>query len=111
MPWDPTSEKHYERMLLQRRSCGWAEDEVPAWKTESLAGRKFMFWLVSEAHPRTAWATLLDQSENMKGAPGILFYPDLFRLITRDADSSGGCRWQRRDLEETLGRRRKCRYI
>lgn len=46
IPWDPTSEAHYERMYNQRVACGWRETEVTDWKESHLKGHKAMYWVV-----------------------------------------------------------------
>lgn len=46
IPWDPTSEAHYERMYDQRIACGWRANEVPDWKDSQLKGGKAMYWVV-----------------------------------------------------------------
>lgn len=47
VPWDPTDEKQFQRMVDQRTACGWAQDEVPEWKPKALEGKKFLYWIVS----------------------------------------------------------------
>ena len=46
IPWDPTSEAHYQRMYDQRVACGWREEEVSDWKEAQMKGNKTMYWVV-----------------------------------------------------------------
>ncbi|KAI1335864.1 hypothetical protein F5Y15DRAFT_396733 [Xylariaceae sp. FL0016] len=46
VPWDHESEAHVQRMVLQRKACGWGAEEVPLWKERSGMGLKSLFWVV-----------------------------------------------------------------
>lgn len=50
IPWDHTSEAHVERLIAQRKACGWGADEVvSSWVPRAEKGLKTMFWVVSLA--------------------------------------------------------------
>ncbi|KAI0873578.1 hypothetical protein GGS24DRAFT_386104 [Hypoxylon argillaceum] len=47
IPWDHTSEAHVERLIAQRKACGWGADEVvSSWVPRAEKGLKTMFWVV-----------------------------------------------------------------
>ncbi|CAM1511573.1 Fc.00g090860.m01.CDS01 [Cosmosporella sp. VM-42] len=46
IPWDPTDEKQFQRMVDQRIACGWRQEEVGEWKEKMLNGQKFLYWIV-----------------------------------------------------------------
>jgi hypothetical protein len=48
VPWDPTSEQHFKRLVEQRIACGWDHEEVGDWKKKVLGGEKFLYWIVSD---------------------------------------------------------------
>ncbi|KAK0391232.1 hypothetical protein NLU13_0733 [Sarocladium strictum] len=45
VPWDPTSDQHFERMVEQRIACGWDYNDVPEWKQKALKGEKLLYWV------------------------------------------------------------------
>ncbi|KAF4960741.1 hypothetical protein FSARC_10370 [Fusarium sarcochroum] len=45
IPWDPTSETHFQRMYDQRVACGWRHEEVEEWKNKMLKNEKFLYWI------------------------------------------------------------------
>ncbi|KAI1081616.1 hypothetical protein F5B20DRAFT_49623 [Whalleya microplaca] len=45
IPWDHRSDEHVDRMVLQRRECGWFAEDVPEWKERSETGHKSLFWV------------------------------------------------------------------
>jgi hypothetical protein len=47
IPWDFTSPAHRERMLAQRKACGWGVEDVPGWVEKGEKGAKVLYWLVS----------------------------------------------------------------
>jgi hypothetical protein len=48
IPWDPNSSEHVDRMVEQRKHCGWYADKVPTeWKDAYLSGDRCIYWLVS----------------------------------------------------------------
>lgn len=47
VPWDPESDSHIERLVQQRKACGWQADHVPIWRDAHLAGTKCIWWIVS----------------------------------------------------------------
>ncbi|KAK0111119.1 hypothetical protein ONS95_001495 [Cadophora gregata] len=52
IPWDPTSEQHFQRLQQQRISCGWGVENVSDWGTEQLEGKRVLCWLVIKpTHP------------------------------------------------------------
>ncbi|KAH7117282.1 hypothetical protein B0J13DRAFT_571188 [Dactylonectria estremocensis] len=84
IPWDPTSQPHIDRMVEQRRQCGWHEKRVPVeWRDAHLAGTKCVYWIVfeqdeptreeynrkhAEAYPKEK-DELVDTSETLLGKP------------------------------------------
>jgi ribosomal protein S18 acetylase RimI-like enzyme len=46
IPWDPASQQHIDRMVEQRRTCGWHAQRVPVqWRDAHLAGTKCVYWI------------------------------------------------------------------
>ncbi|KAI1325771.1 hypothetical protein F5Y16DRAFT_377144 [Xylariaceae sp. FL0255] len=45
IPWDYQSEAHIERMVAQRKVCGWGANEVRSWAERAETGLKTMFWV------------------------------------------------------------------
>lgn len=68
IPWDHTSEAHYERMYDQRIACGWRANEVPDWKDSQLKGNKAMYWVVRLPPPQSSDHSTLRLAENSVGA-------------------------------------------
>lgn len=48
IPWDPHSTEHVDRMLEQRKQCGWHVEQVPEWSDAHIAGDKCIYWLVRD---------------------------------------------------------------
>ncbi|KEZ41132.1 hypothetical protein SAPIO_CDS7203 [Scedosporium apiospermum] len=46
IPFDGKSDAHAKRLYHQRIGCGWAEDEIEAWRVKHEKGEKGLFWLV-----------------------------------------------------------------
>ncbi|KAF4970999.1 hypothetical protein FSARC_2102 [Fusarium sarcochroum] len=45
--WDPDSPEHVERMVEQRKVCGWHAPRVPTeWKDGHATGKKCIYWLI-----------------------------------------------------------------
>lgn len=60
IPWDPYSEEHIERLILQRIACGWHEDFVRnIWCQQQKEGHKSLFWIVRPSfnisHQQIVW--------------------------------------------------------
>jgi hypothetical protein len=51
IPFDGKSDAHAKRLYHQRIGCGWAEDEIEAWRVKHEKGEKGLFWLVSPFFP------------------------------------------------------------
>ena len=51
IPWDFTSPAHRERMVTQRKACGWRVEDVPGWVEKGEKGAKVLYWLVSSQPP------------------------------------------------------------
>lgn len=48
IPWDAESGEHADRLIEQRKACGWHSDKVEGqWREEQKAGSKCIYWLVS----------------------------------------------------------------
>ena len=47
IPWDPDSEEHVDRMVLQRIACGWKQDYVEGWRQQQREGKIGLHWIVS----------------------------------------------------------------
>lgn len=68
VPWDPESKDHYDRMVEQRKACGWRVAEVPAWKEKQPKGIKMLYWVVSFSlpvsfsHPRQVYIHIFPQN-------------------------------------------------
>lgn len=58
VPWDPESDSHIQRLVEQRKACGWAAEQVPQlWRDAHLAGTKCIWWIV---RPRRASSEILE---------------------------------------------------
>ncbi|RFU77361.1 hypothetical protein TARUN_4866, partial [Trichoderma arundinaceum] len=45
IPWDPSSDAHFQRLYAQRVACTWDMDLVGEWKEKVLEGKKFLYWI------------------------------------------------------------------
>jgi hypothetical protein len=46
IPWDADSEEHIQRMIQQRRTCGWKQDAVRSWVPLQNRGDMALHWIV-----------------------------------------------------------------
>jgi hypothetical protein len=46
IPWDSSSEAHFQRLYEQRVACTWDMNLIEEWKARVLEGKKFMYWIV-----------------------------------------------------------------
>ncbi|CAG8958142.1 hypothetical protein HYFRA_00000490 [Hymenoscyphus fraxineus] len=54
IPWDPNSEEHINRLILQRLACGWGAENVrETWCKQQQEGHKSLHWIVLKPTPQT----------------------------------------------------------
>jgi len=47
IPWDFTSPEHFQRLIDQRKTCGWDYEGLEAWKAIQESGKFNLQWIVS----------------------------------------------------------------
>lgn len=46
IPWDHSSDAHFQRLYDQRVACTWDYEAVASWKETVSKGTKLMYWVV-----------------------------------------------------------------
>ncbi|RDL37374.1 uncharacterized protein BP5553_04807 [Venustampulla echinocandica] len=94
VPWDPDSEHHVRRLILQRIACGWHQEFVEGeWSKLQRQGHKSLQWIVlSDADPATK-AELLKRHIDAfpeEGSPLIDSAHSLGGKVRKDSDHLAG---------------------
>ncbi|KAL3421638.1 hypothetical protein PVAG01_05794 [Phlyctema vagabunda] len=81
IPWDPQSQEHCQRLVLQRTACGWNQKAIKSWKKPQLQGEMAIHWVVL-SHS--------DPEKNAKLSQHLATYPAESQEIMDTASSLGG---------------------